>query len=108
MPDDLASAVVDLAILPRADRVAILAALSPDERRVVEAAMRGSPPPVPGVAPLHSAWFDGLPTADHVTPAALAALAVAPQAEFTAEPGRPGRSLMQAAGGLLAQAGLRR
>jgi hypothetical protein len=108
MPDDLASAALDLAILPRADRAAILAALSRDERRVVEAAMRGSPPPVPGVAPLHSAWFDGLSTADHVTHAARAALAAAPRIEPAAEPARPGRSLIQAAGGLFAQAGARR
>lgn len=107
MPDDLTSAAHDLAMLPRADRAAILAALSHAERREVEAAMRGRPTPAPGATPRHSDWFEGLAVADHVTAAARAALIAASRIDEPVDQ-RPGRSLMQAASGLLAQAGVRR
>ena len=107
MPDDLASAALDLARLPRADRAAILAALSQAERRDGDAARRGQPRPAQGEAPLHSGWFEGLVIADHVLPAARAALVAASRTEQPVDQ-RPGRSLMQAASGLFAQAGARR
>ena len=109
MPDDLASLARDLSALPRADRNAVLAALDPSERRLVEAAMRGAPLVRASDVPLHSTWFEGLFVSEDVTAAARAALAAAQPSMPAAEPVRvPGRTLMQAAGGLLAQASLRR
>lgn len=107
MPDDFASLARDLAALPRADRQAVLAALDPDERRMVESAMRGAAPVRPEAEPAHSAWFQRLLESDQVTAAARAALVQA--TDPIPEPARmPGRTLLQAAGGLLAQARMRR
>lgn len=113
-PDDLARLVHDLAALPRADRTSILAALTADERASIRSMMRGSPKlanPVPTDAPPeHSAWFMELLESNDATPAARAALADAVAAGRSAGASAarpPSRSLMQAAGRLLSQAGQR-
>jgi hypothetical protein len=109
MADDLAKAARDLAVLSGADRRAILAALKPEERLRIEAAMRGAPTPAASASePLHSPWFEGLQESSEVTAAARAALASASHPAPAIDARSTGRSLMQAAGGLLSTAGLRR
>lgn len=109
MADDLAKAARDLAVLSGADRRAILAALKPEERVRIEAAMRGAATTTPSVSePLHSLWFEGLKESSEVTAAAQAALASVSQPDPAIDVRSKGRSLMQAAGGLLSAAGTRR
>lgn len=109
MADDLAKAARDLAVLSSADRRAILAALEPEERLRIEAAMRDAPTTTSSASePLHSPWFDGLQGSSGVTASARAALADAARPGPAVDARSTGRSFMQAAGGLLSTAGLRR
>lgn len=109
MADDLAKAARDLAVLSSADRRAILAALKPEERLRIEAVMRGAPTASATASePLHSPWFERLHESSEVTAAARAALASASRPDPALDVRSTGRSLMQAAGGLLSTAGLRR
>lgn len=113
MPDTLGAVARDLAVLSGRDRRAILQALDADDRATVRAVMRGTAPAAAnpaGVATLHSPWVEQL-AADarngddgRMTGAARAALLEALDRSRVA-PVRPsGRSLLQAAGGLLGQA----
>jgi hypothetical protein len=112
MPADTLSAVArDLAALAGADRRAILAGLDSDDRHRLRAAMRGHgpvPPPRPAVPGRHSDWFEALMAAarngeDRMTVVARAALLDAQGLDGPGiAPRVPGRTLLQAAGGLLA------
>ncbi|HEX4695798.1 hypothetical protein [Sphingomonas sp.] len=111
--DSIASVARDLASLAASDRRAILAALAREDRDRLRAAMRGEAAPVAqntGAAK-HSPWFAALvvaardPQAEGApSAAARAALLDAVGAEAAVVPHAPGRSLLQAAGGLLAGA----
>lgn len=110
MPADPLSLLArDLAALAGADRRAILAGLDPEERERVRAAMQGHrPPPRPAAPGRHSEWFEALTIAARqgeggMTAAARAALIAARDGSGEAvAPRGPGRTLLQAAGGLLA------
>lgn len=112
MPVDSLSALArDLSTLAGADRRAILAGLDPADRDQLRAAMRGRrlvPPPRPPAPGRHSDWFEALTAAARhdegdMTTAARAALIHVRNADGDATPPRvPGRTLLQAAGGLLA------
>lgn len=110
MPADPLTAIArDLAALAGSDRRAILAGLDADERDRLQAAMRGqrpAAPPRPAASGSHSEWFEALIAAARngeggMAPAARAAL-LDGQSEEHAAPRAPGRTLLQAAGGLLA------
>lgn len=95
--------VRELDALPRGDRSAILAALTGRERERIRKIDRTPAQGPMSPTAVHSAWLDGLLTEGRpdITTAARAALQAAASAQPTsAEPAR-GRSLMQAAGGLL-------
>ena len=109
--DPLSAAARDLAALAGADRRAILAGLDSADRDRLRAAMRGHrpvPPPRPAVSGRYSDWFEALAAAarngdDSMTTAARTALTDALGADGDATASRlPGRTLLQAAGGLLA------
>lgn len=110
MPADPLSLLArDLAALAGADRRAILAGLDSEERDRVRAAMQGHrPPPRPAAPGRHSEWFEALTIAARqgeggMTAAARAALIEARDGSGEAVASRvPGRTLLQAAGGLLA------
>lgn len=107
--DPLAKVARDLATLAGSDRRAILAGLDANERDRLQAAMRGrrpAAPPRPAAPGQHSEWFEGLIAAARngeggMTPAARAAL-LDSQGDENAAPRVPGRTLLQAAGELLA------
>jgi len=109
MPDDpLIPVARDLAALAAVDRRAILAGLEPEDRDRVRAAMRGHrPTPRPAAPGRHSEWFEALTVAARqgeggMTVAARAALIEARDGSGEAAAARvPGRTLLQAAGGLL-------
>lgn len=111
MPADPLSAVArDMAALAGADRRAILAGLDAAERERLRDAMRGHrpvPPPRPAAPGRHSDWFVELMTAaqdgeDRMTAAASAALLDAAGVSDTHAQSRvAGRTLLQAASGLL-------
>lgn len=115
-PEALAAVARELTALAASDRRAVLRALDPDERRLVadairrpEAAMRASAGTV-----LHSAWMERLlatataGTDDgRTTTATRASLLQAAGRAPAAHPRQAGRSLLQAAGGLLGQALIR-
>jgi hypothetical protein len=113
----LASIARDLAALGARDRRAILKALEPQDRARITAAMRSdAPAAVPAVTPAasaHSPWFNDLIAAASsesgwpMTPAARGALLDAGNQTVRKAPRATGRSLLQAAGGLLAPAKLR-
>jgi len=106
--DPLALVARDLSALAGADRRAILAGLDPDDRERVRAALRGHrPPPRPAAPGRHSEWLEALVNAARqgeggMTAAARAALIEARDGSGEAAPRVPGRTLLQAAGGLLA------
>lgn len=107
--DPLTVIARDLAALAGSDRRAILAGLGPDERDRLQAAMRGqrpAAPPRPAAPGSHSEWFGTLIAAARngegtMTPAARAAL-LDGLGDTNAAPRVAGRTLLQAAGGLLA------
>ncbi len=108
--DPLITVARDLAALAGADRRAILAGLDPVDREQVRAAMRGHrpvPAPRPTVPGRHSEWFEALTNAARqgegaMTAAARAALIDARDGSGEPVVSRvPGRTLLQAAGGLL-------
>ncbi len=107
--DPLAAVARDLATLAGSDRRAILAGLDQDERHRLQAAMRGQrpvAPPRPAAPDSHSEWFETLIAAARngeggMTLAARAAL-LDGQGDAAATPRVAGRTLLQAAGGLLA------
>jgi hypothetical protein len=111
MPADPLSAVArDLAALAGADRRAILAGLDSADRERLRAAMRGhrpAPAPRPAVPGRHSDWLEALTAAarngeDRMTTAARGALLDALGVDGDVAASRlPGRTLLQAAGGLL-------
>jgi len=107
MPADAAAVARDFALLSGRDRRAILAALDRDERTRLNAILRGGPGPTREPAGTrHSMWFSALaatardPQSDGSTPAARAALLDALGNDETSAR-VPGRTLLQAAGGLL-------
>ena len=110
LPDRLSAVARDLGALAAADRRAILAALDPDDRERLRRAMQGQLPqaaPRPMAPNGYSSWFDELVAAarngdDRMTAAARGALLDALGANGEAgQPRVAGRSLLQAASGLL-------
>lgn len=92
----LGALVKELAVLPRSDRAAILAALDASERERVLAALRND---LPARVEPHSVWLTGLIATEEggMTAAGRAALLTAVGRAAAGE--RPaGRSLLQAAG----------
>lgn len=111
--DPLIRVARELSALAGKDRRAILVAFEPEEREALLAAMRGIPvakPNAAGFAPEHSDWFEVLLVdGGKVTSAARAALIDATGRERDAVPQgvTSGRTLLQAASGLLAQSRVR-
>jgi len=113
-PDALRTVARELAALADGDRRAILSALDPGDRARILATLRDSGPadktPIPSGEDTHSAWFDRLTASagdssnDAMTAAARAALIDAAGIHPPRPPRVPGRSLLEAAGGLLSNA----
>lgn len=113
-PESVELVARDLSALSGRDRRAILAALDSEERDWVRAAMRGRVEPAARIAQaggaIHSPWMVGLIAAatatddQRMTAAARTALLDAAGRTGAGAPRQPGRSLLQAAGGLLGQA----
>lgn len=91
----LGALVKELAVLPRSDRAAILAALDASERERVLAALRND---LPAPVEPHSVWLTGLIATEEggMTAAGRAALLTAVGRAAGERPA--GRSLLQAAG----------
>lgn len=116
-PDALRTVARELAALAGADRRAILGALDADDRSRILAMLRERDPvdrtAVPAGNGVHSAWFEGLiasaggGSGTTMTVAARTALIDAIGSNRSALSRGPGRSLLEAAGGLLGSARVR-
>lgn len=111
--DPLGAVAHDLAALAKRDQRMILRAFDAEDRSRLLAAMRGGPSPIPGAdhatGSSYSPWFEALIAAamdaddDRLTSATRATLLQVIGRSRPAATRPTGRSLLQAAGGLLGQ-----